>query len=124
MFYDKQSMTEMYELSLAKKKRTGRGWELALLTSATNVYEMMSDADFLKMHQEWLHLIKKVIHKNDAAYLINDGNVFLLLSEHHAATFKQDVEEHVYIRREGKGEIRSKITFLNEDLAKFLLTIN
>jgi hypothetical protein len=123
MFYDKNSMIEMYELSLLKKKKNGVSWKTILLTSCIEVKTFLSEKDLIQMHRKWTSNLKGILSEKDAAYVINSGNIFLLIHDSYFEQFKEKANSLKVTSDTGNAEIFSSFSILNDEEVEFLLTL-
>lgn len=121
MFYDKDSMLEMFELSINKKQ-----WKHVLITSelfGENAGDL-STKEVLNMHREWKEKIKDGINQKDAAYQINQGNIFVLVHESHIKDFQASVAKSKITSLSNNGGVSSSYLILSNEETEFLLKMS
>lgn len=118
MFYDRDSMLEMYELSLKKTN-----WKHVLVT-----FEMLDDTittkEMMGMLRNWRDNLKNVLSESDAAFEINAGNIFILLHEENQKTFDKSLQNFIIHSKSGKEGVSSSILYLSNEESEFLLKMN
>lgn len=121
MFYDKESMLEMFELSINKEK-----WKHLLITSELFGKESnsLSTKEVTEMHHDWKEAIQAIIHSDDAAYLINQGNIFCLLQDIHIPLLLDKLKDVLLHSSEFDGGLRASALILSNQETEFLLKMS
>ena len=121
MFNDKDSMLDMFETSMEK-----RNWKHILVTSELfgEEHRSLTTKEIGTMHHEWKETIKQLIQKEDAAYVINQGNVFCLIHNTNVVNFERDIKEVQFVSTNYKGGLRSSILYLSAQETEFLLKMS
>lgn len=121
MFYDKDSMLEMFEISSSKTN-----WRHLLITSelVDLDYDVITSNEVVDYHRTWKDAVKSSLDAKDAAYLINQGNIFCLIHEAHADEFETSIKRIIYNLPSHQGEIHSTIERLSVKETEFLLKLS
>lgn len=121
MFYDKDSMLEMFELSVGKRQ-----WKLILVTSELfgSEFHSLTTKEIGNMHRDWKESIKQAFHEKDAAYVINQGNIFCLIHESNVVRFEQKVKDILFHSASQHGGLRSSVLYLSSEETEFLLKMS
>lgn len=121
VFSDKERMVEMYEVSLLRKKKTGKGWISILATSSFDLTDPKSQ-HIQNMLRIWLNEIKKVLQEGDVAYLINEGNVFILAHEDFFQQLIKSLSSVTVSSRDG-SLLFTNIRLLEKSEIEFIFTL-
>lgn len=129
MFYDKESMVEMFEVSHRKKH-----WHHLLITSelfnsdhktASDMHsadlDVLTTKELALMHEQWKEAIKELVHEDDAAYLINQGNIYCLIHEKNYVKFKNELHSVLFKAPSGGGSLRSSLSLLSHEETEYFL---
>lgn len=121
MFYDKESMLEMFEISASKTN-----WRHILITSelVDMDYDEITSNEVVDYHRAWKEAVKGELDTRDAAYLINQGNIFCLVHETHADAFEESICKVAYSLPTHKGSIRTTVEQLSVKETEFLLKLS
>lgn len=121
MFYDKESMLEMFELSVGKRK-----WKHVLVTSELfgAEYHSLTTKEITHMHRDWKESVKHAIHEKDAAYVINQGNIFCLVHQSNVVDFEHKIKDVLFQSTNHQGGLRSSILYLSNQETEFLLKMS
>lgn len=121
MFYDKDSMLEMFELSVGKRK-----WKHVLITSELFGKEShaLTTKEITHMHYDWKGSIKKAIEPKDAAYVINQGNIFCLVHQDNVVTFEQKIKDILFHSANHDGGLCTSVLYLSNQETEFLLKMS
>jgi len=118
MFYDRESMSEMYESSLKKPE-----WTRVLVT-----FELLDDTiktkETIEMLCIWREKVRNSLKENDAAYEINKGNIFILLHESNQKTFDKSLSDFMIHANNGQEGASSFIMYLTNEESSFLMNMN
>ncbi|QST02736.1 hypothetical protein IMZ31_19495 (plasmid) [Pontibacillus sp. ALD_SL1] len=120
MFCDKDSMLEMFELSSSKKQ-----WARVLISS-----ELFGDpgrittSQVRDMNKWWLHAVRDLLSEEDAAYVVNQGNIFALIHTKNIEAFKRHLAYVLIKNKDDSCGVKSSLEDLSFDETAFLLQIS
>lgn len=116
MFYQKEIISEM-----SKNRKNGE-YEYFLLTSHIKRGRELSKFDFLVLCEKWKSEMKKFIEGEEgAAYLINRGNIFVIIKKEKKEKFIRDLKNFSYSKDE-KAIIICDYLILQEKETDMLLS--
>lgn len=115
---DRDSIIEMYQTSLTKQQ-----YKRALVTfELIDLDVTINDLDNLL--KAWKISIKNLLGDEDAAFEVNDGNIFILLHESSQKVFDKMVREFIIYSKYGKKGVRTSALYLTNEESEFLLYSN
>jgi hypothetical protein len=123
MFYDRESMVEMFELSVEKRQKKGLNWIPALVTCTVDFETKMTIDNFGKVMYQWSELIRSRMHEKDAAYIVNPGNIFVLVYEDHLSKFQATLTDAVFIHIPGAVKLSTQYKVLQDHEAQLILNV-
>lgn len=125
MFYDRDSMYEMFEIAMEKQHIEGSRWIPVLITCSVHLFGQQTNLDKVGMNvmAKWTELVNEQIDQHDPAYVVNPGNIFALIHESHFTHFPAKIQEHAYILLVGSARFTSVVRQVGLDEAKFILSI-
>ena len=76
------------------------------------------------MHHDWKESVKQSIHERDAAYVINQGNIFCLVHQSNVIDFEKKVKDISFDSTNHQGGLRSSVLYLSNEETEFLLKMS
>lgn len=122
MFYEQQEIIDLFEASMAKKKKEKKKWKTYLFTTEINVENVLSDRDLDILHTEWQKFVKERLSETDAGYIVNEGNVFALVLHDEKKDLLGDLKGSQVAIKE-RGFLTTSVRELTDNEALFLLTM-
>ena len=118
MYCDKQSMLEMVDYANEKQKWQHLLLSVELFGAKRNE---LKTKQVIGMIREWQERIRHLLKEEDAAHLINGGNVFALIHNASYDAFKDQIHNLTIESEELRSGVRVSVTPLTYQEAKFLL---
>lgn len=125
MFYDRESMIEMFEIAMSKRHIEGSRYIPVLITCAVELHvnNMSIDLASADIFLRWQDLVYREMYEKDASHLVNQGNIFALIHENHFAHFVRRVMEHATILLPGAAGFYPTVREITPGDAKLILSI-
>lgn len=118
MFYERTDMVEMYELAATKKD-----WGMVLVTAEIKSGGEIKKDEFKQLLNQWALKVRGCMVEKDAAYRINDGNVFVLSKQPELDLLLKKLRTETSISNADKPRIDSSVLRLSTAESDFLLQI-
>jgi hypothetical protein len=123
MFYDRDSMIEMFDIAMEKRHIEGSRWIPVLITCNVEFTNRSKSDSIARILNQWTDLVKNQVNDRDAAYYVNEGNIFALVHENNYHVFVRHVTEAATIVLLGSATFRSIIRPLEIGEAQMILCL-
>lgn len=96
MFYEKEGILESYNTT-----RHNDDYKNFLIIATIDKHNELSNNEMLLSLIRWTKKVKESIHQEDVGFVINSGNIFVILHKDRVQSFTENMK-HVHVSKEDK----------------------
>jgi hypothetical protein len=118
MFYESESMKDIIDYSLSKPD-----YSIYLVISEFFGRENSEDNQFFSFLEQWKSIVKECLSQDDAAHVINKGNILVLVHKNNENIFRKTLSNTFITSEQQTSGVRSSLVQLKEKDVRFLMNI-